>query len=508
MIMNHFKFTFLLTLLMSMAGTKVFAYDIAVENADGVTIYYNYTNDGKELEVTAQGIYSRTIHDSNFNIDYTHYYSTGYSNINILKIPSEVSYMGRLRKVTSIGDHAFTNSVYTYNENSPSYRKNCVYNKFTDIYLPPTIKKIGEDAFASYYTSSPSSPIPLERIHIEDLSQWCRMDFYKGYFGYSGRYELLLNETVLKDINIPNGTTEINDWAFASCDNLQSVTIPNSVTNIGSNAFQYCLKLTSISIPNSVTSIGNSAFYGCGNLTSITIPNSVTSIEPGVFYQCGLTSITIPNSVTSIKAEAFYWCSNLTSITIPNSVTTIGNSAFQYCSGLTSVTIGNSVTSIGYMAFNDCSGLTSVTIPNSVTSIGYMAFCNCNNLTSITIPNSVKSIDDKAFYFNNIKGDMVEINSMIMEPMDINENTFSSTIFNNASFYIPKGTMNLYKACEGWKKFVWIEEKEMTGINNTVKNDVKDSHYYSLDGKHLIEPQPGVNIIRMKDGTTRKVVVN
>ena len=433
MIMNHFKFTFLLTLLMSMAGTKVFAYDIAVVNADGVTIYYNYSNDGKELEVTAEGIYSRTIHDSNFNRDYIHYYSTGYSNIDILKIPSEVSYMGRLRKVTSIGDYTFTNLIYTDNENSPSYRKNCVYNKFTDIYLPPTIKKIGKEAFASYWSgSSYTNLIPLERIHIEDLSQWCMMDFYKGYFGDIQRYELILNETVLKDINIPNGITEINSWAFANCGNLQSITIPNSVTNIGSNAFKNCGKLTSITIPNSVTSIGSSAFQYCGNLTSITIPNSVTSIEPGVFYQCGLTSITIPNSVTSIKAEAFYWCSNLTSITIPNSVTTIGNSAFQYCSGLTSVTIGNNVTSIGYMAFNDCSGLTSVTIPNSVTSIGYMAFCNCNNLTSITIPNSVKSIDDKAFYFNNIKGDMVEINSMIMEPMDINENTFSSTIFNNA----------------------------------------------------------------------------
>ena len=459
--MKHFSFTFLFTLLMSMETTKVFAYDIAVENADGVTIYYNYTNDGKELEVTAQGIYSRTIHDSNFNIDYTHYYSTGYSNINILKIPSEVSYMGRLRKVTSIGDHAFTNSVYTYNENSPSYRKNCVYNKFTDIYLPPTIKKIGEDAFASYYTSSPSSPIPLERIHIEDLSQWCRMDFYKGYFGYSGRYELLLNETVLKDINIPNGTTEINDWAFASCDNLQSATIPNSVTNIGSNAFQYCLKLTSITIPNSVTSIGNSAFSGCGNLTSITIPNSVTSIEPRVFYQCGLTSITIPNSVTNIKSNAFYNCRNLTSITIPNGVTNIGYGAFQYC----------------------------------------------NNLTSITIPNSVTSIEDLAFNFNNSKGDIVEINCMIMEPTDIKENTFSSDIYNNASFYIPKGTMSLYKAREGWKKFVWIEEKEMTGINNTIKNDVKNSHAYSLDGKHIIEPQHGLNIIRMKDGKMRIVVV-
>lgn len=307
--MKHFSFTFLFTLLMSMAETKAFAYDIAVENADGVTIYYNYTNDGKELEVTARGINSRTTHNSNFNIDYTHYYSTGYSNINILKIPSEVSYMGRLRKVTSIGDYAFTNLIYTDNENSPSYRNNCVYNKFTDIYLPPTIKKIGEKAFASYWSgSSYTHLIPLERIHIEDLSQWCTMDFFKGYFGDIQRYELILNETVLKDINIPNGITEINSWAFANCGNLQSVTIPNSVTNIGSNAFKNCGKLTSITIPNSVTSIGSSAFQYCGNLTSITIPNSVTGIESGVFYQCGLTSITIPNSVTSIKAAAFYWC--------------------------------------------------------------------------------------------------------------------------------------------------------------------------------------------------------
>lgn len=230
MIMNHFKFTFLLTLLMSMAGTKVFAYDIAVVNADGVTIYYNYSNDGKELEVTAEGIYSRTIHDSHFNTDYIHYYSTGYSNINILKIPSEVSYMGRLRKVTSIGDHAFTNSRETYSGDDP--RTDYVNNKFTDIYLPTTIKKIGKDAFASYYSNSLES-IQLERIHIEDLSQWCMMDFNKWYFGDIQRYELILNETVLKDINIPNGITEINSWAFANCGNLQSVTIPNSVTNIG-----------------------------------------------------------------------------------------------------------------------------------------------------------------------------------------------------------------------------------------------------------------------------------
>ena len=33
------------------------AHDIEVKNADGVTIYYNYINDGTELEVTFLGSY-------------------------------------------------------------------------------------------------------------------------------------------------------------------------------------------------------------------------------------------------------------------------------------------------------------------------------------------------------------------------------------------------------------------------------------------------------------------
>jgi len=46
------KLFVLFSILLSMAGTKALAYNIAVKNADGVTIYYNYINDGKELGVT------------------------------------------------------------------------------------------------------------------------------------------------------------------------------------------------------------------------------------------------------------------------------------------------------------------------------------------------------------------------------------------------------------------------------------------------------------------------
>ena len=167
-----------------------------------------------------------------------------------------------------------------------------------------------------------------------------------------------------------------------------------------------------------VTSIGDYAFHGCSGLTSVTIPNSVTSIGDYAFVSCyGLTSVTIPNSVTSIGESAFYYCSGLTSVTIPNSVTSIGRAAFEYCSGLT-----------------------SVTIPNSVTSIGNYAFSSCN------IP---------------------EVISKIENPFEISTSTFSNNTFLNASLYVPKGTVDKYKATMGWKKFAFIEEGNGSGSSQT-----------------------------------------
>ena len=43
---------FVIIATMSMISINCFAFDIAVKNEDGVTIYYNYINDNKELEVT------------------------------------------------------------------------------------------------------------------------------------------------------------------------------------------------------------------------------------------------------------------------------------------------------------------------------------------------------------------------------------------------------------------------------------------------------------------------
>ncbi len=194
-------------------------------------------------------------------------------------------------------------------------------------------------------------------------------------------------------------------------------------------------------------------------VTYLNRTRKVTSIGDCAFYDCSVTTAKIPNSVTSIGEQAFYDCKSLTSVNIPNSVTSIGKQAFYRCSGLTSVTIPNSVTSIGSFAFYKCSGLTSVTIPNSVTSIGSCAFYKCSGLTSVTIPNSMTSIGECAF-----EGwDFPVVISLIENPFTIYGKTSSSSIFskntfNNATLYVPKGTINKYKSTDGWKDFLFIEE--------------------------------------------------
>ena len=230
----------------------------------------------------------------------------------------------------------------------------------------------------------------------------------------------------------------------------------------------------------------------------------VTSIGEYAFFYCdGLTSITIGNSVMRIEEHAFEGCSSLTSVTIPNSVTSIGGSAFSGCSSLTSITIPNSVTSIGDQAFYDCSGLTSVTIGNSVTSIGDQAFWGCSSLTSITIPNSVTSFGDRAFDGVNWRTvvSLIE-NPFVIEGKSSSSRAFSVNTFYNATLYVPVGTIDKYKATDGWKDFAYIVEGTPTGIKVIENTQNKNATVYDLNGVRLSEAKRGINILNGK-----KVVV-
>jgi hypothetical protein len=74
--------------------------------------------------------------------------------------------------------------------------------------------------------------------------------------------------------------------------------------------------LTSVTIPEGVTQIGDYAFSGCTALTAVSFPNSLTHIWDYAFADCtGLTSLTFPENFQRLGAYAFENCTGLTSIT-------------------------------------------------------------------------------------------------------------------------------------------------------------------------------------------------
>ena len=203
---------YLLVFMMMSLALTVGAHDIEVKNADDVTIYYNYINEGTELEVTFRG---------------SSYTFGGYKG-NVV-IPEEVNYMNRILKVTSIGEYTFWHC------------------DITSVTIPNSVTNIGDHAF-NMCNRMTSLTIPNSVMSIGDYA-----------FEYCSR---------LTSVTIPNSVTSIGEGAFKVCSRLTSVTIGNSVTSIGKFAFSDCSGLTSVTIPNSVTSIGDYAF-DCENLTTV-----------------------------------------------------------------------------------------------------------------------------------------------------------------------------------------------------------------------------------------------
>ncbi len=198
-----------------------------------------------------------------------------------------------------------------------------------------------------------------------------------------------------KKINLPKSITEIKEYAFLECENLEEINIPDSVTSIGESAFFNCKNLKAINLPDNLTYIGHSAFKGCEKLEEVVLPRNLKTLNWRTFADCKrLKRIIIPEGVENIDWAVFSGCENLEEIILPNSIKKLGKQLFLNCKKLKKIVIPNHVTYLPDEFFKGCKSLNIELSPN-ITTLGKSVFENCSRQSKF--PSHVTSFDDTCF---------------------------------------------------------------------------------------------------------------
>jgi len=190
----------------------------------------------------------------------------------------------------------------------------------------------------------------------------------------------------------------VADQAFYRSNSLETVALKDGITEIGQFAFARST-LKEIEIPEGVTDICYGAFYHCDALESVTLPGTVMNVEPKAFAHTAMlenfmggdtdflvngdvllaynghdSQVFVPGGIRVIAAEVFAGHKEIQSVRLPDSVIVVGEAAFEGCDSLQLVDLGAGVEQIKDRAFSDCPVLETVKVPASVQVVGLQPF--------------------------------------------------------------------------------------------------------------------------------------
>lgn len=204
--------------------------------------------------------------------------------------------------ITTITNHMFADCTSLTEIVLPDSVKTIDGNAFhgcsnlQNIFIGPNVETVSYDAFygcdklLGFQISKDNPYIRTDGTAIFNMAQ---TEVLLMAPGYTGVYE------------VPNGVTVIKLWSFANCA-LSGVILPDSVTEIEEYAFDSCANLETAILSKNLTVIGMRAFMSCKALKEITFPASVEKIEFGAFSGCtGLESATFLGKLPEIADYAF-----------------------------------------------------------------------------------------------------------------------------------------------------------------------------------------------------------
>lgn len=322
--------------------------------------------------------------------------------------------------ITSIGDRAFYDIDYNYDEDMIHLES---------VSFPSTLKSIGKEAFKACHSLKNISNLDgLEKVEDEafsdtglesvSLPDGCEVGSY--VFRYCKQ---------LTYASLPKTLTSIPEGIFSGCQSLSTIALPDNYTSIKESAFSDCATLESFVYPSSLTRVEGYAFGGCKALESIVLPSSLSYIGDAAFSRSGIKSVVIPNSVTYLGQGAFsstpleeisfedgckisrllestFAYTNLSTVTIPSSVSCIEQEVFENCKLLTTVSFQENSTmskfenyeNSKYGTFYGCTSLSKIELPATLTDLGFSTFYGCTSLSEIVIPEAVERISQYTFF--------------------------------------------------------------------------------------------------------------
>ncbi|EXM40199.1 hypothetical protein RASY3_07840 [Ruminococcus albus SY3] len=178
--------------------------------------------------------------------------------------------------------------------------------------------KIGMPAFMFGYEKNDKGGITITNyygtyLHVHIPDKIDGLDVTEiGYaaIGYSparpkSKFHSSINENI-REVRLPDTVEKIDGCAFRDCNKLTDVNIPSSLRETGWGIFAYT-KIKEIELPEGMTKIDDFAFAFSYRLEKVTLPDRIEEIDEGAFYFCPkLKEINLPDGLKIVSEYAFY----------------------------------------------------------------------------------------------------------------------------------------------------------------------------------------------------------
>jgi len=135
--------------------------------------------------------------------------------------------------------------------------------------------------------------------------------------------------------------------------------------------------------------------------------------------------------------------------------------------------------------------------PEGVLEIEGGAFRNCLSLSTIVLPSTVTRVAPEAFG----QGKLKDVTALMPNPIEMDEQAFYN--YSNVTLHVPANAVEKYRQAPVWSKF---NIQATTGIHLIATETPDVDSYYLPDGRQTTAETKGLVIVRMTDGTVRKLM--